>query len=300
MLKAGADPSLEDKDGRTPAIVAWQNGRVKSMRLMEGAKNPKSLEEGELFPREAELPVWALAKGVSTKSIDILQNMAQSKNAKPSQLAPDPDTGNTGLHYTLINLIASRSQLEFSDNRDSYKEFKGEALSKDARKTLLLLLSLGLSPDTPNDLQRTVLHLAAEIRDPRILRTLLSHTPTPRLDIRDIKGRTPLDVILKSVSENNVGYERHYLYYGAAVQLLAAGAVLSKSTLDHVQRLFITAVELGDVGVAKRMIAQGADVLRADERGVRARMIARVNGDEEMLRVLAAHRSFFVGLRSET
>ena len=88
LLDSNADISLKDLFGRTPYLVARQNGEQKILDL---------LRDREVVPDNTSLPIWSLAK-LGYK--DLLRDALDKKNC--NLYVEDPDTGKNALHWAVV------------------------------------------------------------------------------------------------------------------------------------------------------------------------------------------------------
>lgn len=88
LLDSNADISLKDLFGRTPYLVAWQNGEQKILDLLHDRK---------VVPDDASLPIWSLAK-LGYK--DLLRDALDKKDC--NLYVEDPDTGKNALHWAVV------------------------------------------------------------------------------------------------------------------------------------------------------------------------------------------------------
>ncbi|MCJ1476070.1 hypothetical protein MMC13_004735 [Lambiella insularis] len=256
LLEAGANKTINDKSGRTPATVAWQNGHIELMRLLEGKDTAGVNVANEQIPDKELLP--------TIQQVHQVESDSDPSPPKPDFLDRDPDTGNTALHYAVLR----------------------------RRNNILALLSTPLSPDPPNNLSRTPLHLAALQNDLNSTRILLRHAA--RLDLLDTWHMTPLTIALNSGA-------LHPAYYTLATVLLAAGALLDEANRVHIQPAFFAAVRAHQPAVVAYLISKGADHLRPEPRtGATAKQITRETDDVEMLRTLDTHKSEYFAYRSDS
>ena len=270
LLQKGADPTITDNQKRSPIRVAWENGNEDAVRWMQDPQNSSGDLLNECLPPLNSLPTWCLAK---SKYLDSLQQriLRRSKENGSGCSA----TTDQGVRFDLVD-----------QNPDTGDTALHYAITNKQPKILHWLLEANIPVDLPNHLNRTPLHLAAISRDSDLTEMLLQHSPN--LDLPDIVGLTPL---LTAQKQEN---------YDIAALLIAAGASTRDCHRAHIQRTFFAAVELGYADVAGKLIANGADHLRQNLRGLTAKQIALSNDDVEMVRVLDMQKSFFLPLRSST
>lgn len=260
LLAAHANASVEDKTGRTPLVVARQNANSMSHFHSMALLDPslRPAKPEQINPHARDLPTWSLAKIGGPELSSELQTREKDRWDLTEQ---DPDTGNSALHF---------------------------AVSIPRIKFLESLLTAGVQQDCINHARQTPLHLAVSGDHRRcleVIKLLLQHPKTP-LASRDERGFTPLQVALRLSR------------FTTAVILLEAGADIQDIEYTFLHYIFIHAVELQNVKVAKMLIEHGADQLKPGPQGITARQIAREHGNVEMLRVLNKNKSFFIPIRS--
>lgn len=160
LLDLGVNPSITDKSERTPWTVAWQNGAINVMKVLEEKKNNanKTQFDSDPYPNAKALPVWSAVK---LGRRDLVSNMiAEDKNRI---FHIDPDSSDTALHC---------------------------AVACNQPEVLQILLEASMSPDSVNDYFRTPLHLAALYGNMHAATILLKHHA--QLDLRDKWGATAL------------------------------------------------------------------------------------------------------------
>ena len=62
LLELGADRTIKDKSGRTPAMVAWCHGHIEVLQLLEGNASITATPSSNSLPHPEELPTWSLVK----------------------------------------------------------------------------------------------------------------------------------------------------------------------------------------------------------------------------------------------
>ncbi len=245
LLDSSADQYITDKHGRTPWIVAWQYGQLNVMRTLEGKDIIEQTIQEDCYPELHSLPIWSLANLGFEQQV---KNLIATKSREIYYC--DPDMGNTAIHC---------------------------AINANNPTILTLLLTAGLSPDSPNDYHRTPLHLAAITGHIPLVRILLAHAAKP--DEKDQWLETPLKIA------------HHNRHLECALMLIEASATPTTPTM--IQQLFFASVELGRLAAATKLIDLGADLSVKNALGQTALQIAKEAGRDEVVQVLRANKSVF-------
>lgn len=162
LLALKADYTVKDRHGRTPLIVAWQNGHSSVVQLLQnhanGQKNPS-----ERLPSDLNLPTWSLAK---LGHVSILQTTLQASCQAINDR--DPDTDSTALHWGLRS--KHPEHLEITE----------------------ILLKADAETNALDDHKRTPLHIAAYLGNYEATELLLSYKADP--NIKNTWDLTPLSI----------------------------------------------------------------------------------------------------------
>ena len=143
LLDSGANPWLKDSTGRTPWTVAWHNGHIPLLKVLEKRYPDDKYDQSDEFPNAKELPVWSLA------SLGMEELVAHAIRNNVDQIwLLDPENSNTALHCAVLS---------------------------NKSKIVQMLLDVRMSPDAKNDYLRTPLHLAALEGYIEIMRLLLNN-----------------------------------------------------------------------------------------------------------------------------
>ena len=250
LIAAGADKTITDKSGRTPLMVArenaWKTAHYRIMNLLDPPAKEQAITHAE------QLPMWSLVH------IGLFEQVKQRQEGGTAKmLDQDPDTGNTALHYGVL------------DPRQKILEF---------------LLGAGVSQSCTNHEGRTPLHLAVVHGNLLLTEVLLTY-PNPPLLAKDSLGCDVLELAHRSEFE-----WRHLI----AVALIKAGAEVDPDDRTNIQRTFMEAVKQGETKVASYLIGKGADILYPGDDGLTAKQIALTRSDVDMLGILRKHKSFFI------
>lgn len=141
LEELGADPTIQDKFGRTPYTLAWQYQKIEIMDLLQSS-GKITIKQSDYSPEKR--PLWSLAR---LGDLNLIRTNIAKKNERPPET--EPGTNNTALHCCV----------EESHN-----------------KILPLLLQDGkIPPDQVNRYLRTPLHLAALLGNLIAVTLLLEH-----------------------------------------------------------------------------------------------------------------------------
>lgn len=159
LLALQVDPLIKDSCGRTPLIVAWQNGHTDLIKLLQDHVSSTS----ESIPEASHLPLWSMAK-LGHKQL--LQDTL--KTADTDLQVRDPDTDSTALHWAIRS--GNVNGVEIAE----------------------ILLNAGASTCAVDDHKRTPLHIAA-YKGYYEAATLLLDFDTD-LNVRDAWDLTPVTI----------------------------------------------------------------------------------------------------------
>lgn len=161
LLDSGADPSLIDSYGRSPRVVAWQEGHVRLARMFEEKDNTAGIEEEIPTEIAKTLPIWSIAK---LGRIDLLEPILNSGRGFEDK---NPYTNDSAVHL---------------------------AVSCKHNDILEILLNTKNSPNCLNNRQETPLHIAARVCNTQAVDLLLQHHAV--INPVDEFGNTPLQLAL--------------------------------------------------------------------------------------------------------
>lgn len=265
LLEFGGNPSIKDKDGRTPLRVARENSWQNIFDLLKTAQAHQREEadldiglgqlkrtdtgtilkcptrtDSEVSLSGAALPLWTLAELGQTEEI----KSRLSSTSPPDVNVKDPDMGQTALHW---------------------------ASSCGHISTVLLLISFGADVSISNNYGRTPLYLAAMGGLVAVARLLLQEGA--EIDKSDIWEATPL---YRAMTECN---------WRTAVLLIQEGANITDERY-HLHSFLEAAASQGNEVAVRRLIAAGAEVQRKNYQGRTPYMIAKNNGHEKIANIL--------------
>jgi len=161
LLDSGADPSLIDNYGRSPRVVAWQEGHVRLARMFEEKDNTAGIEEEIPTEIAKTLPIWSVAK---LGRIDLLEPILNSGRGFEDK---NPYTNDSAVHL---------------------------AVSCKHNDILEILLNTKNSPNCLNNRQETPLHIAARVCNTQAVDLLLQHHAV--INPVNKSGNTPLKLAL--------------------------------------------------------------------------------------------------------
>jgi uncharacterized protein len=211
LLEHGADPNAADENGRAPLFSAvdmyemyqsnrpapQDNGKYGSLDivklLLAHGANPNA-QLAKLLPPRAVLdfPDMYLGEGATpflraAKSTDVpLMRLLLEKGADPKLTTKE--------HSTAVMMAAGMGY---------HKTIRG---GEQPMEALQLCLELGLDVNAINDRGETAVHAAAGQGSDKIVQLLADKGA--KLDVKDKKGRTPVDVAL-GINADMVGVEVH-------------------------------------------------------------------------------------------
>ncbi len=258
LIDAGADASLKDYAGRTPWTVAWQNGYLSVMRVLEGKEQYERTPQELLgqYPNAALLPVWSLAYNGEK---DLVAQAIRNRAHEIVHINPDND--NTALHSAILSEQPDDGQTEI----------------------VKMLLQAGMAADARNQYSRTPLHLAAQRGSVPIIKLLLEEGNTT-VDMKDKWGTTPL--LIAYADENK--------YIECALLLIEAGAIIPATKQSMKQSLFFSAIEAGSMTAVVMLVQMGADVQVKNVLGYTGLQLAKDAGKTDIERYLRKNKSMKV------
>ena len=177
--------------------------------------------------------------------VSILQTTLQASSS--AVLDRDPDTDSTALHWALRS--KHPAHLEITQ----------------------LLLKANAEPNALDDHKRTPLHNAAYLGNYEATKLLLEYKADP--NIKNTWGLTPL----------SIAQSREFFF--VAVELIDGGANIEDGEIGGMQGTFCAAVQIGNLKVAKEVLAygKGVDLEGRDKQGRNVVELARRSGDDDVM-----------------
>ncbi|KAL8996311.1 MAG: hypothetical protein Q9169_004150 [Polycauliona sp. 2 TL-2023] len=247
LLSHHADQTIKDKEGRTPLVVAWQNGHSHIIKLLQehATRNDMTLDT---LPEDSKLPLWSLAK---LRHNNLLIDALQTRSTELEH--EDPDTQFTALHWAIHS-----NELDIAR----------------------ALLTAGAKTSATDDHTRTPLHIAAYLSNYEATDLLLEFNADPF--VRNSWDMTPYWIAL---SKN--AYALAVLLLKAMVgRSTEVGAVIEEGSREDTQACFYKAVGQGEVDVVKLLGGYGVDFEGRDGEGRTVLELAEGSGDDEVLGLL--------------
>ncbi|KAL4931449.1 ankyrin repeat-containing domain protein [Aspergillus undulatus] len=258
LLEHGGDPSIKDKYGRTPILIAHEAHHMAVLETLRAARArqkaegrisnglPQRTETGTLIDDvkrsdtglsiPGTLPLWSL---VRAKQFTELKERLPDAD-KDEINTTEPDMGQSALHW---------------------------AISERDVQTARLLLDHGADINLQNKYGRSSVHIAVMAGHLESVQMLLEAGANPNL--KDIWDCTPLSMV------NNV----------IGVLLVEYGADIDRDNhyMGHYLRL---AAQSNWEKSVRRLIAAGADVWGKDGNGKTPYMIAKEKGHDELANLI--------------
>ena len=243
LLALKADPTVQDRHGRTPLIVAWQNGHSDVVQLLQKnhTNNNSQKAPPERLPPDSTLPTWSLAK---LGHVSILKAKLQASSQAIHDR--DPDTDSTALHWGL------RSK------------------HPDHLETTEILLQADAEINALDDHNRTALHIAAYLGNYEATELLLSYKADP--NIKNTWDLTPLSI---AQSREHYFLAVKLVEGGANVQDGEVGGM--QGTFCAAVQLGELEVAKKLLGFGK-----GVDLEARDKQGQTVVELARASGDDDV------------------
>jgi len=284
LVSAGSDVNAADKEGRTPAIVAFELGRYSMFDLMVGngatvstdlmsaykgnlSRVRSLIENGkaqERFEQGLTL-LHAAAAGGHTAIVELLLANGLDVRSKTQE-------GYTALHYAAAGNHREAAELLLAKGADVNAELGEQtplhwAVRAQHKEMVEWLLARGANPNA--DAFGTPLHWAVWWEDVDTALLLVSHGG----DI-DLATQTyPFSPVFDSVKGGNRAM---------------AEALVTKTGDTETAKwapLFATVVS-GDIQATKDLLAKGADVNAKGERGFLALHLAAGSGHKDIVELL--------------
>jgi ankyrin repeat protein len=204
LLEKGADPTAQDKDGKTPLHFASQEGNVEGIRmLLERGADPTAQD------KDGKTPLHFASERENVEGI----RMLLEKGADPT--AQDKD-GKTPLHFASEGECgqhsdASRAGRRSDSTGQGWHDTIALLLSEWGNvEAIRMLLEKGADPTAQDKVGKTPLHFALQKGNVEGIRMLLEKGADPTAQDKD--GKTPLHFALQ---KGNVEGIRMLLEKGA-------------------------------------------------------------------------------------
>ena len=252
LLRIGANPNQQDKDGQSPLFEAIRSGNLAFTGLL--AQSGASFTQ--LDDKKRNAFDWAIEQQRDVTFIEALKIFG----ADP--LLPAPVSARTPLHLAaeknrvdVIEYLAATGGRLNAQDKDGTSPLQAAILagSTEAVKTLL---ALGADPLLRNNQIETPLHLAAR-KGHADITDLLLEQPEVRRTINEFKtyddGFTPLMTAVKSGHPDILE------------KLVAVGGDVNQMDNERRHSLVI-AIESGNVETARALIRLGADTLKVSQK----------------------------------
>jgi|SRR5215471_13334750 len=222
LLASGASTRVADSEGNTPLDVAILSRKVECVRLLLEKQAGRPLLDAKAHDFAAkieDIPVrtqielllihseqpqfsgpapWSLLYVASHGQLGVGQ-MLLNLGANPNEVATD---GTTPLHQAalhsdpaMVALLLSKGARVDVRSKDGALPIHDAALGKSAEVVRLLAAKgADIAALTQDEMAQSALHMAASFGRLEVIEALL-HLGAP-LDVKDAKGRTPLDVAI--------------------------------------------------------------------------------------------------------
>ena len=236
-----------DSHGRTPLFDASRVGNLDVARALLGSGADQSIKD--LHGRTPLLVAW---QNGHSDLVTLLRDDGDSKSLVLESLPEDsslPLWSMAKLGHTVLLRDALNTENPNTCPRDPDMESTALhwAIHTNNLEIAEILLKAGSSIDEVNDYKRTALHIAAYMANYEATELLLQFKANP--DIRDSWHLTPLSIALTRDA------------YFIAVRLLEAGAAIEQGVRQRdLQETFCAAVQMGLIGVAKRLVNHGVNL----------------------------------------
>ncbi|KAL4792224.1 ankyrin repeat-containing domain protein [Aspergillus venezuelensis] len=257
LLEHGGDPSIKDKYGRTPILIAHEKHHPAVLESLRAARRrqkeagyksnaaPQRTESGTIIDEvkrsdtglsmPGTLPLWSLV--IAKQFTELKERLPDATKDEIDQT--EPDMGQAALHWAV------------ADNNESI---------------VRLLIDSGADINLRNKYGRTPVHLSVMANNWDTCRMLLKAGADP--DIEDIWDCSPLGMA------NSIG-----------LLLIEYGAKLDRDRAN-LEFFLRYAAQSGWETSVRRLIAAGADVWMKDESGKTPYMLAKERDYDELAKLI--------------
>jgi ankyrin repeat protein len=221
LLASGAGVRVFDSEGNTPLDVAIMSRRVECVKLLLDKQAGRLLDAKarplaakiEDIPVRAQIELlllrseqgqssgsmpWSLLYVASHGQLEV-GRMLLNMGANPNEVGPD---GTTPLHQAalhsdpaMVALLLSKGASVDVRSKDGALPIHDAALGKSAEVVRFLAAKgASIASVTQDEMAQTPLHMAASFGRLEVIKALLDLGAS--IDVKDAKGRTPLDVAI--------------------------------------------------------------------------------------------------------
>ncbi|KAL9084538.1 MAG: hypothetical protein Q9165_008041 [Trypethelium subeluteriae] len=276
LLKAGADPNWGNP--KSPADWAWEN----SISPATPVEARTSFEELFPFQRAHTVrinrfsPIHEVCLGLSTKhksSVAIADFLRTSRSVVNSK----DRSGATALHWVATNgnhkLVEALLRCGADPNVEDEQSWTPlhRAVQSGSSLAVRSLVLAGANTSIKNQWGEIPLHALRDCSDPNnVARALMMRHGSPELELRDIRGQTPLIFAAERGS------------IPALKALLALGADL-EATSSNGYTALATAIHYNQIAATRFLLRRGAMANLSTTRGCSLLHIVAVSGSFDMM-----------------
>ncbi|KAL8797401.1 MAG: hypothetical protein Q9195_000556 [Heterodermia aff. obscurata] len=273
LVKTGLNVNALNNNNATSLHKACQVGKSENVEALLALKADHTVKD-----RHDRTPLIVAWQNGHSDVVQLLQNHATSQKTPPEPLPTDSTLPTWSLaklgHVSILQstLKASTRVVHDRDPDTDSTALHWAIRSKHPEHLEIteILLQADAEPNALDDHKRTPLHIAAYLDNYEATELLLSNKAEP--NIKNTWDLTPLAIAQS---------REHYF---VAVKLIEGGANIQDGEIGGMQGTLCAAVQIGDLEVAKKLLAfgEGVDLEGRNKEGQSVVELARLSGDDDM------------------
>ena len=274
LVKMSVEIDALDNNHATPLHKACKAGKPENVEALLALKADYTVKD-----RHGRTPLIVAWQNGHSNVVQLLQNHANGQKTPLEPLPSDLNLPTWSLaklgHVSILQTTLKASCQAINDrdpDTDSTALHWGlRSKHPEHLEITEILLKNNAETDALDDHERTPLHIAAYLGNYEATELLLSYKADP--NIKNTWDLTPLAIAQS---------REHYFL---AVKLVEGGANLQDGEIGGMQGTFCVAVQLGNLAVAKKLLAFGkeVDLETRDQQGQTVVELARMSGDDDVV-----------------